>query len=87
MPEPDQVRPEPAARDPEALARALELELIAKRAGWERNRARRGLWLALSLLFLLLVVLGALGAYFYFAQEISPRRPVAPRSETTAPDR
>ena len=58
----------------EALAKALELELIARRASWQRARARRGTWLAMSLLFLLVVFVGALAAWFFFATDIRERR-------------
>jgi hypothetical protein len=78
---PDEAKPEPPAADPEALAKALEMELIMKRASWQKTRAQRGSWRALSFLFLLLVVLGALAAYFYFAGEVSHRRPKPPGAE------
>jgi len=62
------------AAEGEALAKALELELIAKRASWQRARARRGTWLTMSLLFLFLVFAGAVAAWFFFATEIRERR-------------
>ena len=62
------------AAEAEALAKALELELIARRAAWQRARARRGTWLTMSLLFLLLVFVGAFAAWFFFATEIRERR-------------
>lgn len=74
-------KPEPPAADPEALAKALEMELMLKRASWQKTRAQRGTWRALSFLFLLLVVLGALLAYFYFAAGVSHRGPESPRAE------
>lgn len=58
------------SNDPETLARVLEMELALKRTQWQRTRAQRGTWRALSILFLLLVIGGALAAYFYFAPEI-----------------
>jgi hypothetical protein len=81
MPEPDETKSEPTVADPEALALALEMELMAKRAAWQKSRAKRGIWRAFSIIFLLLVVLGALFAYFYFASEVSHRGPEAPRAE------
>jgi hypothetical protein len=62
---PEEDRPEISSTDPDTLARALELELMQKRAVWERARQRRGTWRALSFLFLLLVIAGALLVWFY----------------------
>jgi uncharacterized iron-regulated membrane protein len=64
MPAPGEAEPKRES-DPDALAKALELELIMKRASWQRMKARRGTWRTLSFLFLFLVILGALVAYFY----------------------
>jgi len=50
--------------------KALELELIMKRASWQKLQARRGTWRTLSFLFLFLVILGALLAYYYFMTEV-----------------
>ncbi|MEO5753360.1 MAG: hypothetical protein ABIR38_01490 [Chthoniobacterales bacterium] len=87
MSEPEEAQsaaPPPA--DPDILAKMLEIELIAKRAAWERARANRGRWRALSLLFLLVVVLGGIAAWFYFATEMRERRNNPP-SEQVEPDR
>jgi hypothetical protein len=72
MSAPEEAQPKPET-DPDALARALELELIMKRASWQKMRARRGTWRALSFFFLFLVLLGALLAYFYFSTQMSHR--------------
>lgn len=61
------------ADDPDALAKALEMELIMKRASWRKSRARLGTWRTLSFLFFFLVLLGALLAYFYFMTEARQR--------------
>jgi cytoskeletal protein RodZ len=53
--------------DPDALAKLLEMELILKRETWQRRRSQRGTWRALSILFFVLVIVGALAAYFFFA--------------------
>ena len=66
--------------DPDALAKLLEMELALKRVAWERTRLRRGTWRALSVLFLLLVIVGALAAYFYFAPALSRREEATPGS-------
>ena len=71
--------------DPDSVMKALELEMIMKRASWQKMRARRGNWRVLSLVFLVLVILGALLAYFYFVTEVRPpagERRAAGRVET-----
>lgn len=71
--EPEEIRPEAPAADPEALAKALEVELMLKRASWQKAQAKRGTLRALSFAFLLLVILGALLAWFYFASALRHR--------------
>jgi uncharacterized iron-regulated membrane protein len=73
MPAPGEAEPKRES-DPDALAKALELELIMKRASWQRMKARRGTWRTLSFLFLFLVILGALVAYFYLMTEARQHR-------------
>jgi hypothetical protein len=87
MSAPEKAEPEPSAADPEALARALELELIMKRASWQKIRARRGTWRALSFLFLFFVILGALVAYFYFSTQMSQRDRESSSAERVESDR
>jgi hypothetical protein len=75
---------EPSPADPEALTRGLELELITKRASWQKMRARRSTWRVLSLVFLFVMLVAALLVYFYFSTELSHRvgnRPSAERTE------
>ncbi len=55
----------PDERDPEQLAKLLELELMQKRAGWQRNKERHGALRAVSFLFLFLVIVGALVAFYF----------------------
>ena len=64
--------------DPEAIAKALELELIQRRSTWQKAKARRQRWRTLSILFVLLVLLGALVAYFYFVPELAREEKSAP---------
>lgn len=68
--------------DPDALAKALEMELIQKRAAWQKARAQRGTWRALSLLFLLLVILGALAAFFFVLPQLRNRATETPAAES-----
>ena len=56
---------EPSKIDPEQLSKLLEIELMQKRAGWQRTVAQRRTFRAFALLFLLLVIVGAIGAYFF----------------------
>lgn len=87
MSAPEKAGREPSAADPEALARGLELELIMKRASWQKMQARRSTWRALSFLFLFLVLVGALVAYFYFSTEMSQRRGESSSAERVETDR
>lgn len=73
--------------DPDALAKLLEMELALKRADWQRKRSRRGTWRALSILFLLLVIVAALAAFFYFTPALSRRAEPEPRTEAADPAR
>ena len=68
--------------DPDALAKALELELILKRAAWQKTRTQRGTWRALSLFFLLLVILGALAAFFFVLPQLRSRKTETPAAES-----
>lgn len=52
--------------DPERLAQLLEVELIQKRAAWQRAAARGGTLRMLSFLFVFIVIAGALLAFFVF---------------------
>jgi len=66
-------QPSNGVTDPDALAKLLEMELTLKSTGWEQSRSRRNIWRALSFLFLLLVIVGGLVAWFYFAPALSHR--------------
>ena len=65
------------------MARALELELISRRPVWQKAKERRQTWRALSILFLLLILLVALVAYFYLVPELSrEEKPSSPATQT-----
>lgn len=83
MPEPEEPEPTPPAADPEALTKALEVELMLKRASWQKAKAKRGTWRALSFFFLLLIILGALFAWFYLASALRHREDEPARAGTT----
>jgi cell division septal protein FtsQ len=59
-----------AETDPAELEKLLEIELMQKRAAWARARSRRSGLRALSFLFLFIVVVAALVAFFvYFSPD------------------
>ena len=87
MPGGEKSQSEPRATDPDALTKALEVELMLKRASWSRAAARRGLWRALSFLFLFVIILGALFAYFYLIPKLTRRGAEAPAAETAESSR
>lgn len=68
--------------DPEKLAQLLEIELMQKRAAWQQAKARRGGLRAVSFLFLFVVIVAALVAFFVF---LSPDRVHEMRSGSTEP--
>ncbi|MFL6583037.1 MAG: hypothetical protein ACJ8KU_00810 [Chthoniobacterales bacterium] len=63
-------KPDPIDPDPEKLARLLEIELMQKRATWQRASAHRNTFRALAILFLVVVIAGALVAYFFFMADM-----------------
>ncbi|MEP7249242.1 MAG: hypothetical protein ABI787_05650 [Spartobacteria bacterium] len=84
MPAPEEREP---ASNPDALAKALEIELTLKRASWQQARARRGTWRTLSILFLLLVLGGAFLVYFFVLPQLSQRGGKAVEPEAVEPAR
>jgi hypothetical protein len=57
---------EPSEIDPEKLSKLLEIELLQKRATWQRAAAQRRTFRTFAFLFLLIVIGGAVAAYFFF---------------------
>jgi hypothetical protein len=57
-------KPEPDEMDPAKLAQLLEIELMQKRAAWQRSRSGIRNLRVLSFLFLFLVIIGALAAFY-----------------------
>ena len=64
-------KPEPGEVDPAKLAQLLELELMQKRAAWQRSKSSMHQLRILSFFFLFLVIAGALVAFFFL---FSPSR-------------
>ena len=78
----DDQSPKPA-EDPEAMARALEAELISHRARWQKVKERRQTWRALSILLVLFILLAALVAYFYLVPELTREEKSSPAASQT----
>lgn len=71
--------------DPDGLAKLLEIELMQKRARWQQTKVRNRSFRALAFLFLVLVVAGALAAYFFFLSNApQPRAAESPTSKAAA---
>jgi hypothetical protein len=69
---------QPGANSPEELSRLLEIELIQKRAEWQRASERNKNVKTLSLLFLFLVFMAGLGVFYYTFTKVNAERPHAP---------
>lgn len=65
----------PKSTDPEELSRMLEIELLQKRSEWKQAAARARTIRMVSFVFLFLVILGALLAYFLIFSELSGNHP------------
>ena len=57
----------PRETDPAKLAKLLEIELMQKRASWQQAKARRGTLRAMSFLFLFVVIIAAVAAFYFLA--------------------
>ena len=68
-------KPQPSDTDPEKLARLLEIELMQKRVAWQRAGERRNVYRLYALLFLVLVIAGAIAAYFFLVGGMPDRAP------------
>jgi hypothetical protein len=60
----DHGKPEARSPDPDQLAKLLEIELIQKRAEWQRTVARRKSIRTASFFFLFIVIVAVLFAFF-----------------------
>ena len=68
---------ESVKNDPGDLARVLELELMHKRAAWQRANSRYRAIRAISFIFVFLVVVASIAAFFLFfsrAKEVHPKK-------------
>ena len=75
---------QPIGNDPEQLSRLLEIELIQKRAEWQRTTARNKTLKSVSLFFLFVVVLAGLIAFYFVFTRASDGRQHAARPPAMA---
>jgi hypothetical protein len=73
--------PQLPQEDPEKLLRLLEIEMHQKRAGWQRTAERRHTTRTAAFLFLVLVIAGALFAWYF----VSARAPARAQSQRNPP--
>ena len=70
--------------EPGDLARVLELELLNKRAAWQRANARYRTARVLSFLFLFIIILAAAGAFFFVLMRAKDEAANRPGRSTTS---
>ena len=76
---------QPIGNNPEELSQLLEIELIQKRAEWQRTTARHKNLKMFSLMFLFVVVLAGLLAFYFAYMRASESRAHRPSAaEATA---
>jgi len=77
----------PSGTNPDELSRLLEIELIQKRAEWQRASARHKSLRSASFLFLFIVVMAALVAFYFIFMRANETRqhraPEAPAESAT----
>jgi len=67
-------KPELAGNDPEKFNQVLELQLAQKRAEWKRANARYRNIRSAAFVFLFIVIIGALFAFFFAFSRVSQER-------------
>jgi hypothetical protein len=77
-------KPELADTDPQKISQLLELQLAQKRAEWKRAGARYRTLRSLSFLFLFLIIVGGLFAFFLIFSRVNEGRASRPNATTTA---
>jgi hypothetical protein len=75
-------KPESKENDPEHLSRLIDLELAQKRAAWKEGAARRQKIRVASFLFLFLLVIASLLAFFVLFTRVNQER-ANPRATPT----
>jgi hypothetical protein len=71
-------RGEDKLKSTDELARALDIELAQKRAGWQRDREKYRTIRAASFVFLFLVILGALFVFYLCLGRVNQARTSQP---------
>jgi hypothetical protein len=71
--------------NPEELSRLLEIELIQKRAEWQRTTGRNKNLKTFSLMFLFVVVLAGLATFYFAYMRASEGRSQRPPAAATQP--
>jgi hypothetical protein len=77
---------ESVKNDPGDLARALELELLHKRAAWQRERERYGAVRTISIFFVVVVVAASVAGFFWLFSRFSGERAHQPASAAKSSD-
>jgi hypothetical protein len=77
-------KPELADTDPQKISQLLELQLTQKRAEWKRASARYRTLRSLSFLFLFLIIVGGLFAFFLIFSRVNEGHASRPNATTTA---
>jgi hypothetical protein len=67
-------KPELADNDPEKINQLLELQLAQKRAEWKRANARYRSIRSAGFVFLFIVIIGALLAFFFAFSRVNEER-------------
>ncbi len=82
-------KPESGPIDPEQLTRLLDIELAQKRATWAEAAASYHRIRSISLLFLAIVIIGSLLAFFFMYTRLTQERPNpgARPASTSSPSR
>lgn len=68
-------KPESRSADAEQLAKVLEIELAQKKLEWAASAERYRKIRAASFLFLALIIMGALAAFFLLFSQLPANRP------------
>lgn len=77
-------KPESTKPSADEMAKLLEIELAQKRAAWQNASARNKNVRAMGFMFLFIVVIGALFAFYYVVTQVNERRANGTQPTATA---